>query len=316
METKIVSDNRAALMGIATIMILIGHSVFYGNGYVSYGFFNDIFTLGYSGVDIFLFLSGFGLYFSRSKNDTLSFCKRRVKRILPATICIVLFFLLIHFEDIGVTYLNPLFWFQNYWYLGFSFFSYLIFPVIFNSIKAHPYRIFALSIIISIILLIPFILKDQAQSTAFTCFITRIPVFVLGAVFASEYAKKIFDDRILYVSFILGILSLVPYKLNDDLGGNRIFNTYYSILLITPPLVLFFTKIINGHRLLKRILSQIGKYSLEIYLIQVTIMPFLFKKMIAMDIAPFIVVSSSFIFVFAISYLMFIIDSIIQKYIL
>ena len=59
-----ISKFRSELMGIATIMILLGHSVFYGQGFVDYGIFQDLFTLGYSGVDIFLFLSGFGLVFS------------------------------------------------------------------------------------------------------------------------------------------------------------------------------------------------------------------------------------------------------------
>ena len=62
-----ISKFRSELMGIATIMILLGHSVFYGQGFVDYAIFQDLFTLGYSGVDIFLFLSGFGLVFSMKK---------------------------------------------------------------------------------------------------------------------------------------------------------------------------------------------------------------------------------------------------------
>ena len=45
-----ISKFRSELMGIATIMILLGHSVFYGQGFVDYGIFQDLFTLGYSGV--------------------------------------------------------------------------------------------------------------------------------------------------------------------------------------------------------------------------------------------------------------------------
>ena len=58
MEIKSVSKFRGELMGIATLMIFIGHSIFYRSD-VDYGIFQEIFRLGYFGVDIFIFLSGF-----------------------------------------------------------------------------------------------------------------------------------------------------------------------------------------------------------------------------------------------------------------
>ena len=39
-----ISKFRSELMGIATIMILLGHSVFYGQGFVDYGI-SKIFSL-------------------------------------------------------------------------------------------------------------------------------------------------------------------------------------------------------------------------------------------------------------------------------
>lgn len=52
---ELFSRYRSELMGLATVMVLLGHTVFYSNGAVSYGFLTDIVTLGYSGVEIFLF---------------------------------------------------------------------------------------------------------------------------------------------------------------------------------------------------------------------------------------------------------------------
>ena len=114
-------------MGIATIMILLGHSVFYGQGFVDYGIFQDLFTLGYSGVDIFLFLSGFGLVFSMKKNNLSAFYKHRFKIIMPSLILVVILNIVVSYKNIGLHMLNPLYWFGYYWYIGFILIAYLFF---------------------------------------------------------------------------------------------------------------------------------------------------------------------------------------------
>lgn len=80
------------------------------------------------------------------------------------------------------------------------------------------------------------------------------------------------------IMFLLGILLLVPYYLSNNLGGNEKINTYYVFLLITPPLLKFLCELLelSFSRNICSLLRLIGKYSLEIYLVQVTIMaPFL-----------------------------------------
>ena len=80
------------------------------------------------------------------------------------------------------------------------------------------------------------------------------------------------------IMFLLGILLLVPYYLSNNLGGNEKVNTYYVFLLITPPLLKFLCELFAStfSRKICSLLRLIGKYSLEIYLVQVTIMaPFM-----------------------------------------
>lgn len=78
-----ISDNRTPLMGIAALMIILCHAVQYG--VVMNDFLSSLLIWGNSGVVIFLFLSGFGCFYSLSENDNLlKWYKRRHTRIYTA----------------------------------------------------------------------------------------------------------------------------------------------------------------------------------------------------------------------------------------
>lgn len=77
MNFAIVSKYRTELMGIATLWVLLFH---YGK--IGIPIIDSLSTLGYGGVDIFLFLSGIGLSFS-IKDGVKSFYIKRILRIFP-----------------------------------------------------------------------------------------------------------------------------------------------------------------------------------------------------------------------------------------
>ena len=84
METKIInykdiSTYRSELMGWSILWIMMLHFTF--NQVKPLGF---IAQYGYAGVDIFLFVSGFGLFISLEKdNNLLNYYRKRLLRILP-----------------------------------------------------------------------------------------------------------------------------------------------------------------------------------------------------------------------------------------
>ena len=97
---------------------------------------------------------------------------------------------------------------------------------------------------------------------------------------------------------LIGLLSLYPFYVYHDLGGNEIFTTYYSIFFITSPFIYFCSKFLNfiGGSI---VLRKLGEYSLEIYLVQVTIMmPMMAKFHHAGINITIIVISCFFIIVF------------------
>ena len=77
---RLLSEYRTPLMGIAALMIILCHANGYGVA-VPHAV-RSLLTLGNMGVDIFLFLSGIGCFYSLSKEpDTAKKKKKRFVRI-------------------------------------------------------------------------------------------------------------------------------------------------------------------------------------------------------------------------------------------
>lgn len=80
-----ISRYKGALMGIAILIVVYGHLLYYHSGLKDYQYLNitEWYTVG--SVDMFLFLSGFGIFHSLKKNaDPLRFMERRLNRLVPA----------------------------------------------------------------------------------------------------------------------------------------------------------------------------------------------------------------------------------------
>ena len=83
-DISVISEYRLELMGIATIGILMCHAI--GNNVYLPGVLHILFALGQTGNSLFLFLSGFGIFYSLtglydSNKTLLRWYKRRYARI-------------------------------------------------------------------------------------------------------------------------------------------------------------------------------------------------------------------------------------------
>lgn len=74
------SRNRTLLMGMSMISIMLFHQHFFPLRFFS--------LFGHWGVDVFFFLSGMGVSYSLRKNNLARYYVNRVKRIMPAWICV------------------------------------------------------------------------------------------------------------------------------------------------------------------------------------------------------------------------------------
>lgn len=81
-----ISEYRTELMGVATLLVIFGHSA--GNGVVMPGWMEALCGLASVGVDIFLLVSGLGLWYSLRKSEltdlggVFTWYRRRYTRIL------------------------------------------------------------------------------------------------------------------------------------------------------------------------------------------------------------------------------------------
>lgn len=129
------SPNRDYLMGVAMVMVLGYHLLCW--------VYNPIgeFNIGYVGVDVFYFLSGFGLSYSYRKNSLLTFYYNRIKRLFPLYCVAVVasFLLMISSQTLFVLFSNLLtfgYYIDNGvnrfdWYAESLFSLYLLFPIVY-----------------------------------------------------------------------------------------------------------------------------------------------------------------------------------------
>ena len=129
---QLISKYKTELMGFAILWVILFHSN------ITSSFIEPFTSLGYGGVDIFFFLSGYGLFFSSVKNDSLlSFYKKRFIRVFPTYMVVVFFTMLglgiftiktyfINISTLGY-WLN-----ESYfeWYIPSLFAFYLWFPLL------------------------------------------------------------------------------------------------------------------------------------------------------------------------------------------
>lgn len=266
-------------MGIAIIWIMIYHIPAFASLFPQPLYF--LIKTGYAGVDIFLFLSSYGLYYSLKKNPSiLSFYKKRFIRILPTYYFAIIFFdlcnqvkiteILQSFLLIGF-YIPTLQWTSFDWYIPALIIFYIIFPLIYkhiNSIYKHFIFIFIINILLTIY--ISNLLLENNLNTSILLFLTRIPIFILGAIYAhneNEVNHKISIKLNIFI-LIVGIILLYSVNYLDTIYITIYGLLFYPLILIVPNILIIINRIpFQKYKILYNGLLFCGKYSLELYLI-------------------------------------------------
>lgn len=273
-----VSEYRTYLMGITILWIILFHTSWYL-------WFPKIIELfqrsGNYGVDIFIFVSVYGLYHSMQKQLTLrEWYIRRIKRIIPSFIIVVTMLGLIgrwsitdYIKEITfIGFLLPNIQYEVvFWYIPAILIFYVIFPYAYKYRK--EYLIWFL-IPISYVFCILFTdyIRNHDYSLFLCFFFMRIPVFLIGLLYADNEERVMAFCKKKYMLVLLGV-SAVSFLLLLA-ACNRYLNSYLhhpSIYIIgsLPFICLisyFFQKKI---KIFNPIVLFCGKYSLQIYLLHV-----------------------------------------------
>lgn len=272
-----ISKYRGELCGFSIITIIVFH-YFYSATDVS-GMMKTIRTafnacINSTGVDLFLLLSGFGIVYSLSRDSNpLSFYRKRFERVVFPYLVMggihwILKDLLISSQSIGKFFLDwslLSFWTRGnrtFWYISLICILYLVSPFVFRKGKKGIITAWIVSIAFNIALY--YAAGDLFKTVEVAT--QRMPVYFMGMYFGMLAIEKK-DMNIWFLAaalFSVGLRFLAkPYQL-----------PLYR--LIDGPYVFFFTLLYIALRTLTarikeiRLLSLAGKYSLELYILHVS----------------------------------------------
>lgn len=281
-DLSVVSKYRPQLMGIAIIWVFVFHS-----GRIGIPYYDFISEYGWMGVDIFFFLSAFGMGYSLRERE--GFYKRRMNRILPTWITMLI---IIHVLGVVVLRYRPDLPFHIphsfsqfiCWYTGIGFYIANIFNL---EEKTSYYYEWYIPSLLLLYLITPFLYRQSNKVLGvllivaliagqmiisyynvylLSLFITRIPIYILG-ILAFRYCctnaiqKDNIDGRTI-------IVLMVALYLFFNLVDQYIYQIQkpYCVLFLIPILCLIFCFFIDKLKL-GAILSFYGGISLELYLI-------------------------------------------------
>lgn len=272
---KNIGKYRTALMGFSMICVFLYHARSERLGFMPTGFIGSFINYGFLGVDIFLFLSAYGLCYSLKKNSIRVFFRNRFKRIIPTW-----WIVLLSVQIIGI-FIGHLFPGDNfvyphsildmfYWYTGLGFFFkeccyewyiptlllfYLLIPVIFNFSRK--------TILIMILVTIPLIVYyDNSGVLPYLAIsITRIPVFLTGILFFLDSERNSLTSFMFTCVFFFIYTFLISFFMDVRITIFMCSLTPILCCLISFLLSLKYSNIVSTF------LTFVGTVSLEFYLI-------------------------------------------------
>ncbi len=192
LSLSLISKYRQELMGFSAVLILACHSV--GNGVQMPGIIRTILNFGNIGVDMFLFLSGMGLYYSLNSNRWIrlsDWYSRRYKRVLvPYLIIAIPFYIFkVIIGDSGIPDalydLSTISYWTHHrsaWFLALLLPLYAVTPLFSKIIDGVRCRWIPAIILSFLFIVLSVILKDNHGDIAknFSFALSRIPCFVTG----------------------------------------------------------------------------------------------------------------------------------------
>lgn len=296
---RIFSANRQPVMGIAILLILFCHN--------SVWFFSDTLSginqcarvVAQVGVDIFLFCSGYGLYFSFSRRDTLwSFYKKRIMRILPAyfvTLAVWSGFALCFGED-TLDFLRRYFLLSFFtrgeltvWFVPGILLLYALFPLFFRLASSRNatlgfcvgWEVLSLWIAVARFPEEPLFYAVKAVNEVL---LVRFPIFLLGVFFAAGGEKRPIQapvwTRLLMTALLTG---LALFSIDRIPGISWWWVNRLLFCPLTVCLLALFVPLLDRHRgsRIYRALSFLGSITLELYLIHERLLAYLQNYILA-----------------------------------
>jgi peptidoglycan/LPS O-acetylase OafA/YrhL len=280
-ELANISRFRGELMGAAMLFIILFHI-----GLPRNDAFFGLRRMGNVGVDMFLFLSGIGLWFSWVKHpDWRRFLRHRFIRIYPAWLIMACAYYIPRFHGgsawawidlIGDISINWDFWLHDeltFWYIPATMVLYLFAPPYMELIRRHPiYRWLPVAMIMWCIL-VQWVTPIHNAVGHLEIFWSRVPIFFIGINMGEMVRQKqTVDGAGIWMILLMFVMTLASsIFLEQEKHGA--FPLFIERMLYIP---LTITSILLLNRVFRRLpawmnrcFSFVGALSLECYLIHI-----------------------------------------------
>ena len=274
MNIKLISKYRSALMAIMMIWVAFYHSQFpIGNKLLSF----ILERCGYAGACGFLFLSAFGLYYAYKKeNKYCLFIKKRFYRIIPYCFPMIFIYLIINQKGLVDAFFNA---FGIYsiiginltnWFTSCILLLYSITPFYLNIFKKKPVFVFLF------VLLLIIILSSFTSNEVYKYILQCLSFYPIGFLFA--YLNDLKDIKInsllVIICFIIGwfMMYYAYHHYQNDI------NHIYPLYLIIPSMCLLASQLIDKLSFIQKILTSLGKYTYQFYLLHEQIEKLLYNN--------------------------------------
>ena len=287
-----ISRYRSAIMGIAMICIILFHV-----GVPRQDAFYGVCRMGNIGVDIFLFLSGIGLWYSWTREPSgtqpflrrwLSFYWRRLRRVYPAWLLVASAFYIPRFmahdshspaewaDLIGDVLVNWDFWLNDeltFWYIPATMMLYIFAPPYMALIRRLPaYRWLVVAAFMWCIVM-QYVTPIHNAVGHIEIFWSRVPIFFLGInIAAGVKADTTLHRHTLWLVILLFGMSLAACVWLEQMRHGR-FPLFVERMLYIPLAVSFILLLAQAlcrtPRLFNKAMIWVGGISLETYLLHI-----------------------------------------------
>lgn len=285
-ELANISRYRGELMGTAMLFVILFHV-----GLPREDAFFGLRRMGNIGVDIFLFLSGMGLWFSWTKQPSFRhFYLRRFLRIIPVWLLIASLYYIPDYLNLEITghqghstnfidligdiTINWDFWLHDeltFWYIPAIMFLYLVSPLYMSLIIKHPIYRWLPVMMIMWCILVQYVTPIHEAVGHLEIFWSRVPIFFIGInIAAAVKRKETMDGASIWMIGLMFIMALAAsIFLEQEKHGQ--FPLFLERMLYIPLTV---TTILLLNRVFRRTpaavnkaFKLVGALSLEAYLI-------------------------------------------------
>lgn len=273
-----VSRYRGELMGAAILFIILFHiplprsDMFFG-----------LRRCGNIGVDMFLFLSGIGLWYSWLKQPSFSnFYKRRLLRIFPTWLVISSIYYLQRFDFETGDYLDLVlditinwgFWLHDelsFWYIPAIMMLYLWAPLYMRLIQRHPSYRWLPVLMVCWCIMVQWVTPMHQAVGHIEIFWSRVPVFFIG-INCGELVRRGLRMEpasrwLVMITFLMTAAACIWLE-QMRYGRFPLFAERMIYIPLTVTLILLLTDLFRCMPgWCHRVFIFLGSLSLEIYLI-------------------------------------------------